>query len=178
MSTVEFTITFHSPFRVSTGHAAPGLDAGVDAENPLPASSIKGVMRATAAQLLGENPLVDEVFGSPTQESPWLWHHATGEWDAPKPAARVSINSTTHAAAHDMLAVHEQIGADTAHFTVTQRHPLDERTLATHRLVLAVAGQATRSLGGGRRRGLGWVTITCDDPKLDDSSAAAFLELA
>lgn len=178
MSTMEFVIAFHSPFRVSTGHAAPGLDAGVDAANPLPASSIKGVMRATATQLLGASAIVADVFGSPKRESPWLWHDATGTWDPPKPAARVSMDNDTHAAAHDMLAMQEQIGAETAHFTITQRHPLHEHTLDKHHLVLAVAGQATRSLGGDRRRGLGWVTITCQNPKLDDSSAAAFLELA
>ncbi|MFC7343248.1 RAMP superfamily CRISPR-associated protein [Saccharopolyspora griseoalba] len=178
LSTLEFSITFHSPFRVSTGHAAPGLDTGVDGANPLPASSLKGVMRATASQLLGEVRLVDEVFGSPEQESPWLWRDAVGNWDQPKPATRVSLDAETHAAAKDMLVVQEQIGTDSARFTITQRHRLDEQDFAKHRLVLAVAGQATRSLGGNRRRGLGWVTITSESPKLDDSSAAAFLELA
>ncbi|MGW9307762.1 RAMP superfamily CRISPR-associated protein [Saccharomonospora azurea] len=180
MSTLEFEVRFHTPFRVSTGHARPGLDAGVDAHRPLPSSSLKGVMRATALRLLEPHTrVVHEVFGSSSIECPWLWHDAVPDngWHQTRPAARVAVDSHTHAAKPDMLAVTEQIGAETARFTIAQRHPLDKATLQTHRLVLAVAGQATRSLGADRRRGLGWVTITCTTEELDQAAVERFLAL-
>ena len=34
-----------------------------------------------------------------------------------------------------------------------------DRALALHQALLAVSGEATRSLGASRRRGMGWVTI-------------------
>ena len=49
---LEFTITFYAPFRVATGVAARGIDAPVDSNHPLPASSLKGVMRAAARDVL------------------------------------------------------------------------------------------------------------------------------
>lgn len=180
MSTLEFQVRFHTPFRVSTGHARPGFDAGVDAGRPLPSSSLKGVMRATALRLLEpNNEVVYEVFGSPRTECPWLWHDAVPDngWHQARPAARIAVDSHTHAAKPDLFAVTEQIGAETARFTIAQRHPLDEATLRTHSLVLAVAGQATRSLGADRRRGLGWVTVTCPTVELDEAAVERFLAL-
>lgn len=181
MSTVEFEIAFHGPFRVSTGYARAGIDAAIDPENPLPNTSLKGVMRATAMQLLGEkSSVVQEVFGSGRYESPWRWSHAEPDesgWHMPKAAARLAIDAKTHTASADMLGISEQTSATRARFTVTQRGPLDEGPLRTHRLVLAVAGQATRSLGANRRRGLGWVTITCTNVHLDRTGIDAFLKL-
>ena len=43
--------------------------------------------------------------------------------------------------------------------------------------MLAVAGQAIRSIGANRRRGLGWVTITCTTEELDHAAVDRFLEL-
>lgn len=180
MATLEFAIRFHTPFRISTGYARPGFDAGVDAHRPLPSSSLKGAMRATALRLLQpRSDVVDAVFGSTAAECPWLWHDAVpdGRWHETLPAARVAVDPHTHTARPDMFAVSEQIGADTARFTITQRLPLDEATQRTHRLVLAVAGQAIRSIGANRRRGLGWVTITCTTEELDHAAVDRFLEL-
>lgn len=181
MSAVEFTIVFHTPFRVSTGHARAGVDAAIDIHDPLPSTSIKGLMRATAEQLLGEgSEVVQQVFGSPRYESPWRWSRAVpgdSGWHPPQPAARVAIDPDTHTASPDMFGVSEQTGAEHARFSVTQRGHLDADTLHQHRLVLAVSGQAIRSLGGGRRRGLGWVSITCTNVHLDEAAVAAFLAL-
>lgn len=179
-SSVEFSITFHSPFRVSTGHASGGVDATIDPENPLPNTSLKGVMRATARQLLGQRcPVINEVFGSSRYETPWRWSHATAEagWHEPTPAARVAIDDETHTARPDMLAVAEQTGAEQASFRITQRGHPETRDLRTHRLVLAIAGEATRSLGADRRRGLGWVSIRCTNVDVDESAVREFLAL-
>ncbi|GAA4415677.1 hypothetical protein GCM10023148_12200 [Actinokineospora soli] len=180
MSGLRFQIVFHTPFRVSTGAAHAGIDAVIDRDDPLPATSLKGLMRATATALLGDAPIIAAVFGSPATPTPWRWSAATPDsdgWHTPKPAARVTIDPDTHTARPDMLGTAEQTGATSATFTVTPRHPLPTDTLDLHRLVLAVAGQATRSLGGNRRRGLGWVAITCPDIALDTAATRRFLDL-
>ncbi|GAB1512569.1 RAMP superfamily CRISPR-associated protein [Actinophytocola sp. KF-1] len=173
MTTVEFRIAFAAPFRVSTGHARPGVDAGIDRDTPLPATSLKGLMRATAGQLLGEkHPLVAAVFGSVHAPSPWSWSDATpaGDgWRKPVIASRVRIGED-HVADHDMLGSAEVTQAAAATFSITQCGHLTDEALALHRALLAVAGQATRSLGANRRRGLGWVHITCtSDPPTEDT---------
>lgn len=170
---LRFRIEFATPFRVSSGEAAPGVDATVDPTEPLPASSLKGVMKATSLDLGVAERLVTEVFGSERRASPWAWSAAVpvDAWSAPQVVSRVALDEH-HAATRDMLGMAEQICAGAAEFTVTQLDrcaaPESGRAEADARLahvaVLAVAGQATRSLGGSRRRGLGWVRIRCLDP--------------
>jgi hypothetical protein len=67
-----FGLRFHTPFRVGTGSASSGADSSIDRAVPVPGSSIKGVMRAAARDVLGglgpqqdggDHPLVVEVFG-------------------------------------------------------------------------------------------------------------------
>lgn len=186
MTALTFEITFHSPFRVSTGTARAGVDATADMTDPLPATSLKGLMRASAATLLGPNTaLVNEIFGSPATPSRWRWSNARpdpGGWHPAQPAARVRIDPTTHTAAPGMLATTEQTGACHAEFTVSPARTITTGTLTADaverdRLVLAVAGQAIRSLGANRRRGLGWVTVRCQDFPIDQSVTRRFLEL-
>ncbi|MDI2029513.1 RAMP superfamily protein [Saccharopolyspora sp. TS4A08] len=177
MNRLDLTITFHGPFRVSTGHARAGIDAAIDAKNPLPSTSLKGVMRGTAKLLLGENALwVEKVFGSHTYECPWRWSAATADWQPTTAAARVAIDPATHTARPDMLGISEQTGATTAAFSITQRGHIDPDELETHLRVLAISAQATRSLGANRRRGLGWVSLSCDHP-LDRDAVETFLRL-
>nr|WP_228046738.1 hypothetical protein [Saccharopolyspora sp. HNM0983] len=130
--------------------------------------------------MLGDAQIVNEVFGAPGVECPWRWTNAEpddGSWHAPQPAARVSIDPGTHTATPDMLGISEQIGARSATFRITQRLGIPAEKLPHHRTVLAVAGQATRSLGAERRRGLGWVSIRCTDVTLDQQSVRDFLAL-
>ncbi|MGH3902435.1 MAG: RAMP superfamily CRISPR-associated protein [Pseudonocardiaceae bacterium] len=166
---LRFVIDFLSPFRVSTGQAAEGVDATIDRRDPLPATSLKGVMRATAKQLLGEEaPLVGEVFGDAKLPCRWHWGDAvpTGQsWARPQITARVQIDPTTRTAKHDMLALAEETTAARAEFVITRMGPVDD--VGLHAAVLAIAARGTRSLGAARRRGLGWVSITCPDVTLD-----------
>ena len=43
---ITFTVTIHGPFHISAGESGDGADNVVDRDNPLPASSLKGLMRA------------------------------------------------------------------------------------------------------------------------------------
>ncbi|MBF6523066.1 RAMP superfamily protein [Nocardia farcinica] len=162
MTELRFRISFDAPIRVSTGRAGPGVDAAVDPTDPLPATSLKGVVRATATRLLGtDHRLIEAVFGSPRRESAWEWSGARTEtvWTAPQRAARMQV--VDHVAAHDMVALAEQVHTPAAIFTVTALADLPVPELDAHIGVLTIAATATRSLGAGRCRGTGWVHITC-----------------
>jgi hypothetical protein len=177
MTMLEFRIEFVTPFRVSAGHALPGVNAAVDRDTPLPATSLKGVMRATAGHLLGEtHPLVSAVFGAAGTPSPWAWSDALpvgGSWKT-MVGTRVRIGDG-HVADEDMLGSAEQTQAGAATFTVTQYGPLNDQDVAAHQALLAIAGQATRSLGANRRRGLGWVHITCTTCPPDEDTVRTLL---
>lgn len=81
------TLTFHSAFRVGTGDADGTAHATIDRDEPVPASSLKGLMRASAERLLPYRPeVVEAVFGTPRRPSPWHWSPA--RFDRPPDAFR------------------------------------------------------------------------------------------
>jgi hypothetical protein len=172
---VRFVIDFLSPFRVSTGQAAEGVDATIDTSDPLPATSLKGVMRASAKQILGEHaPLVGEVFGDARRPCRWHWGDAVPvgkSWARPQIAARIQIDAATGTAKRDMLALAEETTAARAEFVLTRMGPVDD--VGLHAAVLAIAARSTRSLGAARR--LGWVSITCPDLTLDRATVEKVL---
>ena len=93
---MQFRITFHGPFRVATGEARDGLDAAVDERQPLPATSLKGVMAAAALALGVPDDVADAVFGTAQSGSPWSWTSA--RFEVPPVArarARVAIDPDT-----------------------------------------------------------------------------------
>lgn len=165
-ATIVLTITFHAPFRVSTGQAGGGLDATVDLSDPLPGSSLKGAMRDAARSVLQADPLlVDEVFGTPRTESPWAWTSAEpsgGAWDRTSVQARVAIDERSHTARRDMLAVSEVVEHSSATARVIQRRAVDTGRRAAHLALIRASAAAVHHIGSDRRRGLGWVEIRPD----------------
>jgi hypothetical protein len=170
MTVLSFTITFHSRFRVGAAYAKDGIHATVDPDDALPADHLKGVMRASAVQLLGSpgHPAISEVFGSPRTPSPWAWSHATPlgqpDWTVSQ-RHRVTIDEQTHSATKDHLVLGEQAWAPQARFAVTRVGMIpgeDGLPEATHTTVLRCAAAGVHGLGGWRRRGLGWVGIASD----------------
>lgn len=113
---VPVRIEFHGPFRIGTGLAAPGVTGGVDPANLLPASTLKGLMRASATRLLPERQdLVEQVFGMRPADppagigdvgrepgaargfdgaSPWHWSSAAAEPQDQQPGS--SGGATVH----------------------------------------------------------------------------------
>lgn len=176
MTELRFRIAFAAPMRVSTGRARPGVDAAIDMTDPLPATSLKGVMRATATQLLGaSDPRVGQVFGSPRHECRWEWSNATAEtpWAPPQRTTRIRVHN--HVAADDMLGFAEQTHTTAATFTITAIDEPPGPELATHLAILTIAATATRTLGAGRRRGTGWVHITSETHPIDAARIRTFL---
>ena len=173
---MRFAVDFHGPFRVATGHAARGADASVDVASPLPAASLKGVMRASAELLLPRrHDLVELVFGSPRSPSPWSWSSASVPDASVRKRARVAIDPDRHAALPGALLFAEEVWARTASFTVQPLARVADRR--THELVLLASAHGVHALGGDRRRGLGWVTVRGTDPILDGDALDAFAAL-
>ncbi len=176
---ITFTVTFHGPFRVGTGVPAEGWDDRVDRDNPLPSTSLKGVMRASATETLAiDKHLVSAVFGRPagtgdpthrTTNGAWAWSDATfATVPIIRPVSRIRVDDRGRTV-RGALMLGDHVWAESATFTVHQLVDLDKDTTHKHRMVLAAAARATTSLGALRRRGEGWVTIT-DDLTWDEAT--------
>jgi hypothetical protein len=178
MTTLGFTVTFHSPFRVGTGRAGDHAGSALDREDPLPADSLKGVMRAAAAGLLGAgHPAVSEVFGGRGAPSPWAW--ASAEPQAPWQIGRRSRVSTSQSAQSPALILGEDAWTPTARFDVMRAGliPPGRRTEEDHVLILRCAASGVHGLGAWRRRGLGWVAITPDDGPVSADDISRLLSI-
>jgi CRISPR/Cas system CSM-associated protein Csm3 (group 7 of RAMP superfamily) len=179
MTSVAFTMTFHSPFRVGAAASRDGVAAALDRHNPLPGDHLKGLMRATALDVLHlDHAQVAEVFGGKgraggaarDRAEPCAW-----TWDAVRPDTdwhfrlrhRVAIDRDTHTAVEDHLVSGEQAWAGGAGFEIIQMDRIPDDRLDWHRLVLRAAGAGVHHLGAWRRRGLGWVTLTPADALTD-----------
>lgn len=177
---MRFTITFHGPFHVATGTPELGVDRSVDRENPLPATSLKGLMRAAASEQLGlRDDVVDAVFGedptrqgrarSPLAASPWWWSDAEFA-GAPvvTNTTQIRIDDESGVTRRGFVMFGEHVWAEAATFDVEQREQVDDLDL--HELVLRGAARAVVSLGGLRRKGEGWVTVSGDPWSLADTT--------
>lgn len=179
---MRVTVTFHGPFQVATGWGRPGIDAAVDWDNLLPASTLKGVMRDAAERLLPGLPrLVEQVFGGPHHPTPWGWESArfVGEQPVVLTRARIALDEDSGAARRDHLLYGEEVWARAAEFAITQHGPLPDTDSPAldhegHLAVLACAAAGVHSLGASRRRGLGWVKCTPADPVVDEELIARF----
>lgn len=186
--TLTFTINFHGPFHVGSGVPSQGLDRVLDRQVLLPATSLKGLMRATAAEVLGMAPgTVNVVFGTfgpnVAQQSsgrriasPWNWGDARPEGPVSiHRGARISVTEQG-SAERGFLMLGENAWVRQASFTVSPTRQIPADALSTQRLVLRGSARAVTSLGGGRTRGDGWVTIT-DELAWTDQDSADLLKL-
>jgi CRISPR/Cas system CSM-associated protein Csm3 (group 7 of RAMP superfamily) len=161
MTDVTFSIIFHGPFHVLSGYAGTGsLDLTVDERNPLPGSSIKGVMRATASLVPGLAGAVDEVFGTPARPS--LWHWGDAEFDAEplrRTRSRIAIGDDG-IVADGALVSFEEVWAESATLTIEQQmHEPDPARIGREADYLATVARFVRSVGADRNRGFGWVEM-------------------
>lgn len=173
MTTIQFSVRFHQPFLVRSGLAGAGVDATARADTPLPASSLKGAMRAAAQVLDVDAGLLASVFGreTPSREASVRGASGRGAWawtDAgPRSSfevqlrARNRIDTASGVALAEALTVSEEYWqSDTsAAFAVEQVRHLGPRELERHTVVLHAAAYAVTALGSWRNRGMGTVTI-------------------
>lgn len=166
MQELHFDINFHTAFRVASGNASPGVDAGINEHDPLPGSSLKGVMRATGRDLGIAPAALEQVFGAESAGSPWAWNGAEFTEMTREPRVRISIDQDV--ARQGSLMINEECWADSATFVVEQIGMIDPADLDRHLDVLHACAAGTWFLGADRTRGLGWVTITLREaPKVE-----------
>lgn len=168
---MRYTITFHGPFRVAAGAASEGLDAAYDPANPLPSSSLKGLMRSHAEKMLEiQATVVKEIFGSPQVPSPWWWSDAVvdpgppGAEAAERIRSQLQIDRATFTAADGTLRTSGELWPESAQFEVRRRRPVPEDRVALHEAILSASARAIVALGSDRRRGLGWVSVIPEEP--------------
>lgn len=179
LTRLTFEVTFHGPVRVGTGNAGHGLDDIVDPDVVAPGSSLKGLMRAEAAVLFGQNRgLVREVFGTERRPSAWHWGDLAAEPGSVGRAARIRIDSEAGAAADGALFLAEYHWPGKLRFELTRFAALDPASLRRHEVVLTASALSLRSIGADRNRGFGWVDVRRVDADLEPAIYDEIADLA
>lgn len=133
------------------------------------------------------------------RQSPWAWsdcipepppaaqaslssEHFSGGTDNPRLLVRhrVRINEESGRPADGALFSVEEYGATSGRFTVRRfagDHYLSDAQLCDHRHVLEAAARVMSAIGGDRRRGLGWVSVTAVEPTSEDVLAQRIARL-
>ncbi len=168
MTVLEIGVTFHGPVRVARGQSANGLDDIVD-RRWIPASSLKGVMRAAAALRLGlPEGAVLTAFGSPRRAGAWVWNDLRLEWEGVTTEVtsrvRITVDEQSGAASRRSLQHAEELWVRGVPVFAVERIAPPTRGEQDDALLVAAAALAVKSIGSGRRRGLGWVTL---EPRVD-----------
>ena len=177
---MRFEIVFRTPFRVSSGHAGDGSDTTVDRAALLPASSLKGVMLSAARDLLKfPRSQVEAVFGTAWRESPWGWSDAAMTEEASiRPRTRIRIDPDTGTVARGALLVADEVLAARAEFSIDRIGWVEAAEEGTHETILLAAARSVTAVGGDRRRGSGWVTVTPVEPQWSGAHLRAAAALA
>lgn len=117
MTELRFTVEFLSPFAVSTGQARDGLDTTVNLEEPLPATALKGLLKAHLRDTLGAPPAVlTRIF---TSGDTLRWVFGEGQAQVSVNAwARVKVDDEGRAAERHLM-VGEQAYATTGSFSIS-----------------------------------------------------------
>lgn len=177
---MRFEIVFHAPFRISSGQAGDGSDTTVDRAALLPASSLKGVMLSAARDLLRfPQPQVDAVFGTSWPPSPWGWSDAAMTAEASiRPRTRIQIDPDTGTVVRGALLVADEVLAARAQFSIERTGWIEAGQESAHETILLAAARAVTAVGGARRRGSGWVTVTPVEPQWSAAHLRAAVALA
>ena len=81
-----------------------------------------------------------------------------------RPRARIRIDPVSGTVADGALFVADEVLAPGAEFTIDRTGWIEPEDAGTHETVLLAAARAVTAVGGDRRRGLGWVTVTPVEP--------------
>lgn len=168
MTVLEFSVTFHQPFLVRSGDARGGLDAVARQGTPLPASSLKGAMRAACLNVLNAPELlVHEIFGQEGRtggrvgRGAWAWTDAGPAtaftaWSR----ARNRIDPDFGVVRPEALTFSEEYWqVHDATFVVEQVLPLEKERAERHTTLLVACAWGVTGLGSWRNRSMGSVTL-------------------
>lgn len=168
MAVLKFNVQFIGPFAVATGCARDGIDTTVDVDNLLPASALKGLLKAQLRDVLGASRAqVNGIFHSGDATG---WVFRDGQVQARVNLwTRVKVDDEGRADERHLM-VGEQAFATRGSFEIVWDGPgsaPQEQVLA-----LRAAARCVTSLGSHRRRGLGWVSIIDGEPWTEQDTEA------
>jgi CRISPR/Cas system CSM-associated protein Csm3 (group 7 of RAMP superfamily) len=152
----------------------------VDRAALLPASSLKGVMLSAARDLMKfPRSQVDAAFGTERHESPWGWSDANLAGGASiRSRTRIRIEPETSTVVKGALLVADEVLAASAEFSIERTGWIEPGAEGTHETILMAAARAITAIGGDRRRGSGWVTVTQVEPRWSGEHLRAAAALA
>ena len=178
MEKLEFRVTFHTAYAVNQQSMVPG-------------SVLKGLMLDAARDLGLTSPLlwpkVRAVFGGfarenelagPTLPSPWAWSDLQFEQEASlRNRSRIRVDANTGTVADGAIVQVNEFGGQSLSgvFTVEQIGQVpqlgdsSDLTVKDHLVILEATARTVTGLGGSRRRGLGWVSVTRTDDGTDSA---------
>ncbi|MDN5789581.1 MAG: hypothetical protein L0H25_01755 [Micrococcales bacterium] len=170
MDTAVFSVQLHQPFLVSSGLSGEGLDSRARSAVPLPATSLKGVMRASATHVLGiPGELVDAVYGRegkvghPGGSAAWGWTDAgpLGAfefWSRSRNRLDSQSGGTLAEALTNTEEIWQKPGRD-IRFAVEPLIALSTQDAEMHRAILQASAYGVTAIGSWRNRGMGAVTM-------------------
>jgi len=184
---IKIKFTLDSQFTVSADRAVLWVDKPTyldprDKKISIPATSIKGVLRAQAESVLRslgeavcESPqphklcndcIICKIFGSPKLRSPLVFSDAKIEEGIVDTKVGVGINRRRKTSQENFLYTIET--AQAAEFSTTAEGRFaDEKDVKDAIAVLLLASSTQFAIGGNKSRGLGWIQLE----KLDDFQA-------
>lgn len=177
---IEVTVDFHGPFRIAQGAADDGVDVTARADR-VPASSLKGVMRAAADHRLAlPETVVQRIFGTSQAASPWAWTDLVLDGQVLRTRTRVPLDPTTRTARKGGLLVAQEVWCRSSQSFRIEWCGDGNRRTSHDDLLLAGIALAVKSLGSARRRGLGWVSMrpALSGNLVDPAAAAAAITSA
>lgn len=185
MNKLEFRVAFHTAYAVDQASAIPG-------------SVIKGLMLDAARDLGLTEPweVARAVFGGhrrdigmdknhdlegtgawsagPTQPSPWAWSDVEFDGESGRRTrTRIRIDPDTGTVADGAIVQINEFGGQdlTGTFTIEQIAPISPGNIDGHLTILEATARTVTALGGDRRRGLGWVTVSRADKTANSPEA-------
>lgn len=169
---IEVEVVFHGPFRVSEGTGGQGVDQLAHRDR-IPASTLKGVMRAAGHLRLGlDKPTIERLFGSTTSPAPWAWQDLDllAAQRRVTNRARIPIDPVTGVAARRGLFLAEEVWVPGAASFWIDAIGAAETRRREDAVLLAACAMAVKSFGSARRRGLGWIGM---HPKVSGKQVTA-----
>ena len=170
MITLTFTVDAGGPFAVGTGQPSGGLDDTVRSQTPLPASEIKGAMRAAACVLLdvnrgaaGPGGVLNAIFGAEGSSGAWAWTDA-----GPEDCFLIEKRSRTRLSQQTGMVTRESLAATQSAWVAAGKQPtfaieqlahLDDGHIKEHVALLVAAAHAVTAVGSWRTRGMGAVSF-------------------
>lgn len=160
---LTFNISFKGPFLIGGAAPGDGFNARPDTDVLIPATSIKGRLRAEATHVLGINEeLVDDIFGTADNDGKWWFSDVDVDDPVFEIGNRVALdkdNPESGRADDHQLVFFQHCWADTGKFTIEPLVTIAPEEQQKHEAVLEAAARSVTNLGGMRRRGHGWVEI-------------------